>query len=175
MPIVGHSFRMQINVAQLLIEPIGSTRTWDINQPTSDGEQVWGRVTLTRTDRGILVTGKLHTAVTVTCSRCLGPARQELLLNIEEEYFPTVDVATGVPLSPAGESGTFTIDEQHTLDIEEAVRQYTVVAIPMKALCREDCPGLCPQCGQNLNEGPCGCAEPELDARWAPLRKLNLS
>ncbi len=166
---------MQINVAQLLKEPVGSTRTWDINQPTSDGVQLWGRLTLTRTDRGVLVTGKLHASVIVTCSRCLGTARQQLLLNIEEEFSPAVDVATGIELPPAEEPDTFSMDEHHVLDLQEVVRQYIVMAIPMKPLCREDCAGLCPQCGRNLNEGPCGCRESSQDSCWAPLRMSNLS
>ena len=49
-----------------------------------------------------------------------------------------------------------------------------LVALPLKPLCREDCAGLCPQCGANLNEGPCGCEPDTEDDRWAALRELKL-
>jgi uncharacterized protein len=52
------------------------------------------------------------------------------------------------------------------------VRQYALLAIPMKPLCREGCAGLCPTCGRNLNQGPCDCPPQVLDPRLSGLRKL---
>jgi uncharacterized protein len=169
---------MQINVSQLLKEPIGSTRNYEVSGTvdiTSNGvgSQVQGEVTLIRTSQGLLVQGTLQTEVEITCSRCLSLFSYPLILNIEEEFSPVIDVLTGNPLSLPDEPGSFTIDEYHILDLTEAIRQYAVLAIPMKPLCREDCAGLCPICGQNLNLGDCGCQPPEADPRWAKLRKLN--
>jgi uncharacterized protein len=95
-----------------------------------------------------------------------------LKINFEEEFLPTVDATSGMPLPPPDDAGAFTIDEQHILDLTEAVRQYSLMAIPIKALCREDCAGLCQTCGKNLNEGTCDCAAPDIDPRWAKLTKL---
>ena len=164
---------MQINVAQQLKAPIGTTRNYEINDivdTTSGGRPVQGKVRLTRTNRGILLKGTLHTEVEVTCSRCLSSFSYPLTLNIEEEYFPTTDVATGTLLSVSDEPGSFTIDEHHILDLTEAVSQYALLAGPMKPLCREDCAGLCPGCGHNLNQEPCGCPSPEAELRWSELR-----
>lgn len=168
---------MQINVSQLLKEPIGSTRNYEVNETvdiTGDGigSQVQGEVMLTRTNRGILVQGTLHTEVEATCSRCLSLFSCPLIFNIEEEYFPVMDVLTGAPLSLPDEPGSFTIDERHVLDLTEALRQYALLAIPMKLLCREDCAGLCPSCGHNLNLGVCDCQSREADPRWSKLKKL---
>jgi uncharacterized protein len=168
---------MQINVAQLLKEPIGSVRDYEVSgvvdiAANGGGSVVGGRVRLLRTDRGIFVKGTLHTEVEVTCSRCLTSFPHPVALNIEEEYFPTVDAVSGVSVSvPAGTSG-FTIDEQHVLDLAEAIRQYALLVVPMKPLCREDCAGLCPDCGHNLNLGPCNCPPHALDPRWTILTKL---
>jgi uncharacterized protein len=85
---------------------------------------------------------------------------------------PTVDVTSGAPLPAPEEASTFTIDEHHILDLTEAVHQYAVIALPMKALCDEDCAGLCPSCGRDLNQGPCDCPPQEVDARWSELTKL---
>jgi uncharacterized protein len=169
---------MQINVAQLLRESIGSVRDHEIDQVMDIiGEgvsrPVQGRVRLMRTNRSLLVKGTLDTMVELTCSRCLGQFEHPLRLNIEEEYYPTTDVITGAPLPVPDEPGYFNIDENHILDLTEAVRQYALLAIPMKPLCKQDCAGLCPICGKNLNQGPCGCPPPERDPRWAELSRLK--
>ncbi len=168
---------MQINVSQLLRESIGSTRDYSINEVADiagngKGCLVQGEVNLLRTQRSILVRGKLSTEVELSCSRCLSPFRYPLTLNLEEEYSPTVDAASGVPLPLPEDASTFTIDEHHILDLTEAVRQYTLLAIAMKPLCRQDCAGLCPNCGKNLNLGNCNCPAPGIDPRWSELTKL---
>jgi uncharacterized protein len=126
---------------------------------TGDGSTipVRGRVGLTRTDRAILVKGVFDAEVELTCSRCLSLFNCPITLKIEEEYFPTADVISGASLPPSDEPDRFTIDERHVLDLTEALRQCSLLAIPMKPLCREDCAGLCPDCGHNLNQGPCSC------------------
>ncbi len=167
---------MQFNVAQQLKGPIGSVRQADVDDvvPASQGsgtERVVGTLTFLRTDRSILVTGHLETETSAMCGRCLTGYPQAVAFDIEEEFFPTVDVTTGARLPLPEEEGAFAIDEHHILDMREAVRQYTLLSLPMKPLCKSDCRGLCARCGANLNEQPCGCSEPR-DARWAPLKKL---
>jgi len=135
---------------------------------------VEGKVTLVRTDRGILTEATLHTEVEVTCSRCLSLFDYPLTLSIEEEYFPITDVVSGTSLSLPEEPGCFTIDEHHVLDLTEAIRQYALLVIPMKPLCRQDCAGLCPTCGHNLNQGPCDCLPQQADPRRSKLSKLAL-
>jgi len=166
---------MQINVSQWLKESIGAKRNYqvaDIVDSADSAGMVEGEVRLLRTDRGILARGTLNTEVEVTCSRCLSLFRCPIALNIEEEYFPTTDVVSGAPLSLPEEPSSFTIDEHHILDLSEAIRQYALLAIPMKPLCREDCAGLCPHCGHNLNLGPCHCPSQATDPRWFQLTKL---
>jgi uncharacterized protein len=169
---------MQINVSQLLQEPIGTTRECEINEAAEiigDGKEynVQGKCQLLRTQRSILVKCALKTEVELTCSRCLSRFLHPLKVKFEEEYLPTVDIHSGSPLLPLPEEvSTFTIDERHTIDLTEAVRQYSILALPMKALCDEDCAGLCPKCGQNLNQGKCDCPTEDIDPRWSELTKL---
>ncbi len=168
---------MQINVAQLLKESIGSTRNYQVSGVVDIGgngvgSMVQGEVSSMRTDRGILVKGTLRTEAKVACSRCLSSFSYPLVLNIEEEYFPTVDAVSGAPLPVLDEPGCFIIDEQHVLDLTEVIRQYALLTIPMKPLCRQDCAGLCPNCGHNLNLGSCDCPTRRVDPRWAALTKL---
>jgi len=79
---------------------------------------------------------------------------------------------TGTPLDISDDIGHFTIDKNHILELNEAIRQYTLLVMPMKPLCREDCFGLCQKCGKNLNQGPCDCPKQEIDPRWSKLSKL---
>lgn len=138
---------MRINVSQLLKETIGSVRSYEINSTakiSDDGSSsiVHGKVKLMRTNRGILVNASLDTKAKVSCSRCLNLFSYPLELNIEEEYFPTLNISSDAPLALPDEPGCFTIDKHHILDLTEAVRQYRLMAIPMKPLCHEDCTGL---------------------------------
>ncbi len=169
---------VEINVSQQLKEPIGSTRNCVVNEIVDiagGNSPVQGEVELMRTDRSILTRGTLHTEIELTCSRCLSLFGYPLTLNIEEEYFPTTDTLTGTSLSLPDEPGCFTIDEYNILDLTEAIRQYALMAIPMKPLCLEDCAGLCPTCGCNLNQTPCNCPAKSADPRWSKLGQLALA
>jgi len=147
-------FSGPVNVAQQLKGLIGSVRQVEVDDvvPASQGsgtERVVGTLTFLRTDRSILVTGHLETETPATCSRCLTDYPQAAAFDIEEEFFPLVDVTTGARLPLPEEEGAFTIDERHILDMREAVRQYTLLSLPMKPLCTSDCRGLCARCGAN--------------------------
>jgi len=138
---------MQINVSKLLKEPIGSEQDYQVRSTINilengKGSAVQGNVKLTRTNRSILIKGKLNTTIEVACARCLEMFSCPLVLDFEEEYFPTNDIASGDIPAPPDEPGCFTIDEHQVIDLTEAVRQYALIAVPMKPLCREDCTGL---------------------------------
>jgi len=166
---------MRINVSQQLREPIGSARSYDVDEMVDIDDSsylVQDNVRLIRTNRGILVKGKLRTEVEVTCSRCLSFFGCPLTLNVDDEYFPIIDAVSGASLPLPDEPGCFIISEQHILDLAESIRQYVLLAMPMKPLCRQDCAGLCSVCGHDLNEGPCDCLPQQPDPRWSQLNEL---
>lgn len=166
---------MKINVAQLLKGPVGGIRSYEVDEAvdvTDNGRKsmVRGEVSLMRTGRAILAQCVLHTEIEVECGRCLEPFSCPLTLTIEEEYSPTIDILTGAPLPlPEDQPTCFTIDAHNELDLAEAIRQYAIMAIPMKPLCHDSCAGLCPTCGHNLNEGRCDCPSESIDPRWRQL------
>jgi uncharacterized protein len=166
---------MKINVAQLLKEPVGSVRDHVIDEVGESGYPIRGKVQLLRTNRSILVRGRLETTDRYVCSRCLEEFDNPLDLEIEDEFFLVKDPLSELPVPPPGDSGAFTIDENNILDLGEAVRQYSLLAQPMKPICREDCRGLCPQCGCNLNQETCDCKPARSDSSWAPLLGLTAS
>ncbi len=169
---------MEINVSQLLQEPIGSTREYifdDTIDITGDGKErdAHGECKLLRAGRGILVNCTLDTEVELTCGRCLTNFRLPLKIKFEEEFLPTIDIASGMPFAPSEDGVAFTIDDHHILDLTEPARQYGLTAIPIKPLCQADCAGLCQKCGKNLNHGDCGCPDDDIDPRWAELTNLR--
>ncbi len=164
-----------MNVAQLLKEGVGSTRSFgfdDVLVVDSCQVKVHADLSLVRLKRSVLVTGRAEARPRQTCSRCLQEFDLTVPFKIEEEFVQTVDVDSGLPLEVAAEPDTFAIDEKHIIDISEALRQYLILALPMKPLCQPDCPGLCPVCGGNLKEAKCGCDRDTGDVRWAALREL---
>ena len=171
---------MEFNVAQLLKEPVGSSRVYPVDAtfdrlPETGTDHVSGRVTMIRADKGIWVSGRLETRAVCVCSRCLTTYPHPVRFQLDEVYMPTVDMITGAPLTQPVEDGALTIDHNHTLSLLEAVRQYTILNMPMKPLCRAECPGICQGCGVNLNEGPCQCPASSVDERWTHLLKLMTS
>lgn len=166
---------LRINVAQQLKADIGTVRNYLVEEVVDiagDSRLVQGDISLTLTNRSILVKGTLHFDVELTCSRCLNLFSYPLTLDIEEEYFPKINIYSGKALPPPEDQDAFAIDEHNILDLIEAVRQYALLSMPMKPLCHADCAGLCPICGCNLNRGACSCPPEDIDPRWAKLREL---
>jgi len=169
---------MRFNVAQLLKRATGSSRHYEMREGIEGidpgltiQEPLTGQIEMVRTADGILVKGQFATAVELQCDRCLEPFIQKVDFEIEEEFHPSIDMSTGAQLTYEEEETR--IDEHHILDLTELVRQSIFLALPMHPVCQLNCLGLCDQCGQNLNEGPCDCKESTVDPRLEILRKLE--
>lgn len=164
---------MFFNVSGLIQDGIGATRTYDVEGSVEleDGERedVVGTVEMLRTTDGVLVRGHLRLVEPEDCSRCLKPLNETVKIEFEEEYLPTTDIKGGAVVHNNSDPDAFRIDERHTLDLTEAVRQYREVSIEMQPLCRPDCKGLCTECGSDLNLGECQCDQGAVDTRWAGL------
>jgi uncharacterized protein len=170
---------MYFNVSQLLREPSGAFRTYSLENSevmTFDGEvvSVSGTAKLLKIDRGIWVSARLGARMTCQCSRCLGEGMQTVHIEVEEEYLPQIDPATGRRMYYTEEDydNDFLIDLDHVLDMTEAVRQYISINTPMRPLCKPDCQGICMYCGVNRNEAECMCAEAPTDPRWRALLEI---
>ena len=170
---------MIYNVAGLLKAHTGETRTEDLEDWPELGEPdvqlltpLAGRLRLTRDFNGVTVMGDLSTRIAVPCARCLSPAESEVSVTIEEHFRPTAYLPGGPPLERDVDADPSTdIDAHHQVDLGDVLRQALLLAVPLHPLCRPDCKGLCPNCGQDWNIGRCDCA-PEPDPRWQALRTL---
>ena len=168
---------MRYNVAQLLKEPIGSSREYQLDENFTGlqrfAEAARGPVSILRTHRGILVGATLQVRSTLACGRCLTDYAHSSEISIEEEFFPIVDLQSGrsLPLPDDAEEGSV-IDNDHSLDLSGTIREYVVTDKPMKPLCRQECLGLCQECGADLNLGHCECDNSPKDPRWRALADL---
>ena len=161
---------MKFNLARLLEEPAGSQMSFDVNEARQRLAEdlcvdfVRGTVEFTRTNRGIFVRGQLRSQVQLECARCLETFSQPLDSHLETQFGSPPIKPQGGPIFPLGRNGV--------LDLTEALREQVLLDLPMRPLCRPDCRGLCVNCGQDLNEGPCDCVEETTDPRLARLREL---
>lgn len=169
---------MIFNVAQLLKSLVGTSLESDFSEDDIQLDEdlkvigpITGHARMRHINQGILVDGWVDLTVELECTRCLKHFEQPQHVDFEERFYPTVDVVTGIPVEPVDAEDAFPIDDHHLVDLTEAIRQQVLLAIPIVTLCREDCAGLCAQCGKDLNEGPCEC-QPEPDARFSVLKTL---
>jgi uncharacterized protein len=133
-----------IDVTQLLKAPVGSSQSYDISGVIDEEIEGFaeGEAKLIRISHGVLVQCKLTTKVKLMCSRCLDTFSLPINFTAEEEFVPASDVSGDLALSSSEQSAEFTIDNRNILDLSELIRQYTLLNLPMKPLCRPDCPGI---------------------------------
>lgn len=123
--------------------------------------------------KDIRVNGELSTRVEVACARCLEPVVQDVNREFDLLYRPRGADAGREELSVTSTEAEISYYEGEGLLLEDALREQVLLAVPLKAICRQDCKGLCPQCGTNLNVAQCSCGEPAGDPRWSALKDLR--
>jgi uncharacterized protein len=170
------------NVGGLLGDDPGSTRDYEVAGVTIDlgdglrlADPIEGHVHLARTNRGLIVTADLTTALHAECARCLREIEVPIQVRIEEEALPLIDIHTGaaVALEP-GEDEPLRLTDHHELDLETSVREAIQLAEPIAPLCREDCPGLCAVCGERLDDGVHDHPTDDVDPRLEALRNFKV-
>jgi uncharacterized protein len=159
---------LKLNVGFLLSQSLGTSREFTFDVPplaVSDDlrlSHLRGALRLSRTTEGILVQGKLETATEGECRRCLSQIQIPLTLELEELF----------ALTP-GAHMELTVGEDASIDLTPLLREEIIVNTPFAPLCKPTCAGLCPECGHNLNDGPCNCKLSDIDPRLAILMHLR--
>ena len=113
------------------------------------------------TGSSLRVVGTVDTCRSFVCDRCLAEGAREITLDFSEDYAKT-----------PGETDEVALYDGETIILDDLVRDTLLVAEPLRELCKSDCKGLCPVCGQNLNEGSCSCDTFVPDPRLAALESL---
>jgi uncharacterized protein len=169
---------LQFNVAQLLKEATGGTRTYeveaqimgDIDDTAVVVSPLTGAIKLLRTGPNIFVTGQLQCVIQKNCGRCLTTFSRPVEVELAEEFYPAADIVSGKMVPPPEDAEPANrIDEHNILDLTEVVRQELVVLADAVLYCQPACKGLCPHCGQDLNEVNCSCEDQPVNAGWASL------
>jgi uncharacterized protein len=117
--------------------------------------------------------GSVRTTVELSCSRCLEPLSLGVDAPFDLRYRPRTSQADGGEREIDEEDFSTALYENDEIDLAQLIRERLFLSIPMKPLCREDCRGLCPSCGTNLNKETCSCRREWEDPRFAALRALR--
>ena len=156
--------------------------TFDLREEPSDlGMELEGgrfdspvRVNLDVTRNGdeVFLRGKARVKVVLECARCLKEYSCDLETPVQL-WCELSSSETGGGTLPDRENVIEVAAGQKYIDLTDHVRSELLVLVPLKPLCREDCKGLCPRCGTDLNIGKCSCENEEHDSRWDALKKLK--
>lgn len=160
--------RLRFNFGFFLEAALGTSRTIELNYPTIQVEDLTlsplaGTFTATRTSEGVYLSGTLNSTLISECVRCLEVATVPIEMKLDDLFYYPAHTA------PEGE---YTFGDDGFIDLAPLVRELTVLETPIQPICRPDCQGLCMECGQNLNEGDCGCEPNPIDPRLSALQQL---
>lgn len=161
--------RLRFNLGFLLEAGLGTSREIELNYPdirVADDVRLaplTGMFQVTRTSEGIYFNGQLASIIQVECTRCLDPTQLPIEIVFEELFYYPPSTA------PAGAN---VIPEEGIVDLAPLVRELSLLEVPIQVYCRPDCQGLCPECGENLNNGPCDCQHDTVDPRLSVLKSL---
>ncbi|WP_136313367.1 YceD family protein [Actinomyces procaprae] len=126
---------------------------------------------LTSLDNGVLVRGSADVHLRGQCVRCLRDIEEDTTVSFDELYFTPEAAQAQADEGDEEADELFTVGDT-TLDLEPALRDALVLALPFQPLCRRDCAGLCAQCGQRLDDLPADHHHEQLDPRWSALAAL---
>ena len=138
-----------------------------LSQPAT----VSGKVRLAGNE--VFVNGHVEARAKVECDRCLRPVETPVDTDFALEYITGSEYeSSGVAELTEAEMSVSVFDGQG-VDVDEIVKEQILLAVPTRLLCREDCKGICPECGTDRNTGDCNCATNDIDPRWAALKNLK--
>ena len=123
--------------------------------------------------KDIRLRGRLSAGFELNCARCLEPVRQDVKREFELLYRPLGADAGRDELSVTDAEAEIGYYQGEGLLLEDVLREQVVLALPLKVTCREDCKGLCPHCGKNLNQEQCSCQSVAEDPRWSALKEIR--
>ena len=123
--------------------------------------------------KDIRLKGELSASLEMACARCLAPVVQNVEREFDLLYRPLGADAGQQEISFSAAEAEIGYYAGTGLLLEDVLREQVLLALPLKAICRQDCKGLCPQCGADLNLAPCSCQQPVGDPRWSALKEFR--
>jgi uncharacterized protein len=168
-PVTDHHSPFRLNVGFVIHQSIGYSREipYELSQihlpPDLTLHDLAGTVRVTRTPQGLLFQMKMQADTQTECVRCLKDFLQNLSIDISELYAFSKRSVT---------ESNLILPEDGKIDLAPLLREYMLLEIPISPLCKDDCKGLCPICGEDLNLTTCNHEEGTSDERFAKLKSL---
>ncbi|MDI6740108.1 MAG: DUF177 domain-containing protein [Candidatus Edwardsbacteria bacterium] len=136
---------------------------------------VRGELTVEKNREIVLVTGSLEFTADQSCSRCLKIFPRTFRQEIDLCYRPSAAPRHGKDHEDelSADDLITIVYKKNEIDLWPEIREAALLALPLKPLCREQCKGICPSCGRDLNAKECECREDRTDPRWEKLKKLT--
>ena len=125
-------------------------------------------VILKKSHSQIIFKAQLEVPAKFECDRCTADYQTSLQTSYQVVYFFSTE-----SLSDESDNIIYLYPNADVIDISKELRDYALLSVPMKKLCSDDCKGLCPVCGQDLNIKECECPKGKMDPRWEPLLKIK--
>jgi uncharacterized protein len=129
--------------------------------------------TVRRMKDTVFIEGTATTMVEAPCSRCLEMSRQPVAAAFRYTLVPSL-APQEEELELSADDLDFACYDEDTIDLDALIFEQILLQIPIKPLCKEDCKGFCPHCGNNLNVASCGCKSETFDERLAVLEKFKV-
>ena len=121
----------------------------------------------------VRIQGHVKVRMQSACDRCLEPAEFPVDSDFDLYYRPAEEVAHEEDVEIDSGETEIAFYEGDGIELKDVLREYILLAMPMQRVCRAECQGICPVCGQNRNLVHCGCEARPVDDRWAALKNLQ--
>ena len=132
---------------------------------------VTGKVRLSGNE--VFVNGHIDTRLRVECDRCLQPVELPVNADFALEYISGADYESTETAELTEAELSVSVFDGEAIDVDEIVKEQILLTVPTRMLCREDCKGICPECGTDRNTAECNCVTKDIDPRWAALKNLT--
>lgn len=132
-------------------------------------DKVLLEVEMDKSPSQIVLSCEVDSSVRRICDRCV----REYDAKVNHSFRMTYLIGAERTSEDENTDIHYLSSDQDKIDLHGDVSELTQLALPMKSLCSENCKGICPKCGKDLNEGPCDCKDDEINPAWEPLLKLK--
>lgn len=169
---------MTIDLASVGVEPKKIDVAFDRSEIDFEGENATLAGDVLFKGETYLIDGKVHirgnmnAEVSVDCTRCLEPAVKYIDVSFDDVFVDAAQESKTSETEVGIENLNESLVQEGRIELAEVIREQILLALPDQVFCREDCKGLCPKCGANLNLIDCKCADDGIDPRWAALKKI---
>ena len=145
--------------------------TFDERVRVVEPVDVKGKVRLAGAE--VFVNGHIETRAQVECDRCLQRVELPVSADFSLQYITGSEYESTQAAELTEDDLSVSVFDGEAIDVDEIVKEQILLAVPTRMLCREDCKGICPDCGIDKNTGDCACGTNEVDPRWAALKNLT--